>query len=89
LLDTTGKDKKRYGFRHFFNAYMSGKALGPILAKEYGKERRALSPDSNSPAIERQEESMKASTEAVGWKTANAVRTPSVPPTSRSTSPQC
>ncbi|MEK9616402.1 MAG: ABC transporter substrate-binding protein, partial [Deltaproteobacteria bacterium] len=22
--DTTGKDKKRYGFRHFFNAYMSG-----------------------------------------------------------------
>ncbi len=22
--DTTGKDKKRYGFRHFFNAYQSG-----------------------------------------------------------------
>ena len=30
--DTTGKDKRRYGFRHFFNAYMSGQALGPILA---------------------------------------------------------
>ncbi|MEQ9198633.1 MAG: ABC transporter substrate-binding protein, partial [Rhodospirillales bacterium] len=28
--DTTGKDKKRYGFRHFFNAYMSGAALGPV-----------------------------------------------------------
>ncbi len=24
--DTTGKDRRRYGFRHFFNAYMSGQA---------------------------------------------------------------
>ena len=31
--DTTGKDKKKYGFRHFFNAYQSGIALGPVLAK--------------------------------------------------------
>ncbi len=27
--DTTGKDRKANGFRHFFNAYMSGAALGP------------------------------------------------------------
>ncbi len=39
--DTTGKDKRRYGFRHFFNTYMSGAALGPVLADEYGNERRA------------------------------------------------
>ena len=35
--DTTGKDKKRNGFRHFFNAYMSGAALAPVLEKSYGK----------------------------------------------------
>ncbi len=39
--DTTGKDKRRYGFRHFFNAYMSGRALGPILKKEFGTQRVA------------------------------------------------
>jgi len=39
--DTTGKDKRRYGFRHFFNAYMSGAALGPVLEKEMGNDRRA------------------------------------------------
>ncbi len=39
--DTTGKDKKRYGFRHFFNAYMSGQAIAPILKEEYGTDRRA------------------------------------------------
>src|SRR3546814_2084133 len=36
--DTTGKDKRRYGFRHFFNAYMSGRALGPVLAQERSEE---------------------------------------------------
>src|SRR3546814_15332025 len=40
--DTTGKDRRRYGFREFFNAFMSGQALGPIIAQEYGKERRAF-----------------------------------------------
>ena len=39
--DTTGKDKKANGFRHFFNSYMSAAALAPILAKEYGNERKA------------------------------------------------
>ncbi|MCK5663938.1 MAG: ABC transporter substrate-binding protein, partial [Thiotrichaceae bacterium] len=37
--DTTGKDKRRYGFRHFFNAKMSGSALGPVLKKEMGTDR--------------------------------------------------
>ena len=29
--DTTGKDRRRNGFRHFFNAYQSGAALAPGL----------------------------------------------------------
>lgn len=74
--DTTGKDKRRYGFRHFFNAYMSGKALGPVLGKEYGKERRAYHLTADYTWGWTQEESMKASTEALGWKTVAAVRTP-------------
>jgi len=74
--DTTGKDKRRYGFRHFFNAYMSGRALGPVLDKEYGKERRAyhLTADYNWGWT--QEESMKNTTEELGWQTANTVKTP-------------
>ncbi len=74
--DTTGKDKRRYGFRHFFNAYMSGRALGPVLEKEYGKERRAyhLTADYNWGWT--QEESMKDTTEEIGWQTVNTVKTP-------------
>ena len=74
--DTTGKDKKANGFRHFFNAYMSGAALAPVLAKEYGSERRAyhLTADYNWGWT--QEESIVASTEALGWETVNTVKTP-------------
>lgn len=74
--DTTGKDKKRFGFRHFFNAYQSGLALGPILAEQLGKERRAyhLTADYNWGWT--QEESIKNTTEGLGWETVNAVRTP-------------
>ncbi|HSN41984.1 MAG TPA: ABC transporter substrate-binding protein [Burkholderiales bacterium] len=74
--DTTGKDKRRYGFRHFFDAYMSGKALGPILAKEMGKDRRAYHLTADYTWGWTQEESMKNNTEALGWKTVAAVRTP-------------
>ena len=42
--DTTGKDRRRYGFRHFFNAYQSGQALGPILSAEYGDGPQRLPP---------------------------------------------
>ncbi|MEM1004316.1 MAG: substrate-binding protein [Pseudomonadota bacterium] len=74
--DTTGKDKKANGFRHFFNAYMSGAALAPVLAAEMGKERRAyhLTADYNWGWT--QEESIVASTEALGWQTVNTVKTP-------------
>ena len=74
--DTTGKDKKANGFRHFFNAYMSGAALGPVLEKNYGKERRAYHLTADYTWGWTQEESIVASTEAIGWTTAEKVMTP-------------
>lgn len=74
--DTTGKDKKRYGFRHFFNAYQSGVALGPVLGQEYGKDRKAYHLTADYTWGWTQEESMKNATEALGWETVAAVRTP-------------
>lgn len=74
--DTTGKDKRRNGFRHFFNAYMSGAALGPVLEKEYGKERQAYHLTADYTWGWTQEESMKNTTEALGWKTTKTVKTP-------------
>ncbi len=74
--DTTGKDKRRYGFRHFFNAYMSGAALGPVLGKDYGKDRGAYHLTADYTWGWTQEESIKNATEGLGWKTTAAVRTP-------------
>lgn len=74
--DTTGKDKKANGFRHFFNAYMSGAALGPVLEKEYGKERNAYHLTADYTWGWTQEASIQASTENIGWSTAQKVMTP-------------
>ena len=43
--DTTGKDKKRYGFRHFFNAYQSGIALGAGAGQGLRQGPHRLPPD--------------------------------------------
>ena len=74
--DTTGKDRRRYGFRHFFNAYMSGQALAPVLKKAYGSDRKAYHLTADYTWGWTQEESLKDATEKLGWKTVNAVRTP-------------
>lgn len=74
--DTTGKDKKRYGFRHFFNAYQSGIGLAPAIVNEYGADRRAYHLTADYTWGWTQEESMKAATEKLGWETVQAVRTP-------------
>lgn len=74
--DTTGKDKKANGFRHFFNTEMSGKALGPILEANYGKDRNAYHLTADYTWGWSQEGSMKSYTEALGWNTVEAVRTP-------------
>ena len=74
--DTTGKDKKANGFRHFFNSYMSGAALAPILAANYGSDRKTyhLTADYNWGYTT--EEAVRTSTEALGWETVAAVKTP-------------
>ena len=74
--DTTGKDRKANGFRHFFNSYMTGAALAPVLAAQYGTDRKAyhLTADYNWGYTT--EEAIRASTEAMGWETVNTVKTP-------------
>ena len=74
--DTTGKDRKANGFRHFFNSYMSGAALAPVLAANYGADRKAyhLTADYNWGYTT--EEAVVQATEALGWETVNAVKTP-------------
>jgi ABC-type branched-subunit amino acid transport system substrate-binding protein len=74
--DTTGKDRRRYGFRHFFNAYMSGIALGPILAEAYGKDRRAYHLTADYTWGHTQYSSIKNATEEQGWTTVNNIMTP-------------
>ncbi len=74
--DTTGKDKRANGFRHFFNSYMSGAALAPILVNQYGADRKAyhLTADYNWGYTT--EQAVRESTEALGWETVNTVLTP-------------
>ncbi|WP_339948671.1 substrate-binding protein [uncultured Albimonas sp.] len=74
--DTTGKDKKANGFRHFFNAYMSGAALAPVLKSNYGADRKAYHLTADYTWGWTQEESIAAATEALGWTTVEKVRTP-------------
>jgi ABC-type branched-subunit amino acid transport system substrate-binding protein len=75
--DTTGKDRRRYGFRHFFNAHMSGAALAPVLQAEYGDERQVYHLTADYTWGWSQEESIQKATAAqANWKTVNAVRTP-------------
>ena len=74
--DTTGKDRRRNGFRHFFNTEMSGAALGPVLEANYGKDRKAYHLTADYTWGWSQEGSIKKYTEALGWETVAAVRTP-------------
>ena len=74
--DTTGKDKKANGFRHFFNGYMSGAALAPVLKNQYGADRKAYHLTADYTWGWTQQESIAAATEALGWETVNNVLTP-------------
>ncbi|MEN8708597.1 MAG: substrate-binding protein [Paracoccaceae bacterium] len=74
--DTTGKDRKANGFRYFFNAYMSGAALAPVLAKEYGTDRKVYHLTADYTWGWSVQESIAASTGALGWETVQDVRTP-------------
>ena len=74
--DTTGKDRRANGFRHFFDTEMSGAALGPVLNKAYGSDRVAYHLTADYTWGWSQEGSIKKYTEKYGWKTVAAVRTP-------------
>ena len=74
--DTTGKDRKANGFRHFFNGFMSGAALGPVLNNAYGGSRRAYHLTADYTWGWTQQESIQAATEAIGWETVENVLTP-------------
>ncbi|MEC9267548.1 MAG: substrate-binding protein [Pseudomonadota bacterium] len=74
--DTTGKDRRRNGFRHFFNTEMSGAALGPVMEANYGNDRKAYHLTADYTWGWSQEGSIKKYSEAIGWETVNAVRTP-------------
>jgi ABC-type branched-subunit amino acid transport system substrate-binding protein len=74
--DTTGKDKRANGFRHFFNTEMSGAALGPVLKNLFGTDRIAYHLTADYNWGWSQEGSIKKYSEALGWQTINAVRTP-------------
>ncbi|MEO1471693.1 MAG: ABC transporter substrate-binding protein, partial [Pseudomonadota bacterium] len=74
--DTTGKDKRANGFRHFCNAYMSGAALGPVLEAEYGKDRNVYMLVADYNWGWSVEETMKEVANNTGWNTVASVRTP-------------
>ena len=74
--DTTGKDKRANGFRHFFNTEMSGAALAPVLEKAFGRDRVAYHLTADYTWGWSQEGSIKKYTEAMDWVTVEAVRTP-------------
>jgi branched-chain amino acid transport system substrate-binding protein len=74
--DTTGKDRKKNGFRHFFNTEMTGAALAPILKKEFGADRKVYHITADYSWGWSQEKSIKKYTERLGWRSEDAVRTP-------------
>jgi ABC-type branched-subunit amino acid transport system substrate-binding protein len=87
--DTTGKDKKKYGFRHFFNAYQSGIALGPILGEAYGKDRVAYHLTADYTWGWTQEESMKPPPKRSAGRPCRPSAPRSTLATSASISPRC
>jgi ABC-type branched-subunit amino acid transport system substrate-binding protein len=74
--DTTGKDKRANGFRHFFNTEMTGAALAPVLKNSYGTDRRAYHLTADYTWGWSQEESIKKYTEELGWETVATALTP-------------
>jgi ABC-type branched-subunit amino acid transport system substrate-binding protein len=74
--DTTGKDRRANGFRHFFNTEMTGSALAPILEGLYGADRKAYHLTADYNWGWSQERSIRTYTENLGWETVNSVLTP-------------
>ncbi|MBO0344645.1 substrate-binding protein [Roseibium limicola] len=74
--DTTGKDRRANGFRHFFNTEMTGAALAPVLKNAMGEGRKVYHLTADYTWGWSQEGSIQKYTEPFGWDTVAAVRTP-------------
>ncbi|MYN14732.1 ABC transporter substrate-binding protein [Pusillimonas sp. TS35] len=67
--ETTGVDCQRYGFRLCYFAYTACKAIAPVLAKNLGKDRKAVYLVPDYTYGHTTFDSMKEFTEKEGWKT--------------------
>ena len=74
--DTTGQDCVRYSFREMFNAYMTGQALAPIVANDYGSELDFYQLYADYTWGQTQEASMRQFFEAEGWNETETAPTP-------------
>src|SRR6056300_1904623 len=75
--DTTGKDRKRYGFRHMFNCHQSALALRPVLDKAYGKDRKVYHLTADYTWGWSQQDSIEKGMAAeANWNTVANVKTP-------------
>ncbi|WP_136602152.1 substrate-binding protein [Salinigranum halophilum] len=75
--DTTGPECVRYSFREMFNAYMTGQALAPVLADEYGEDLNFYQLYADYSWGQTQQESMNQFfTEVGGWTQLDSVPTP-------------
>lgn len=94
--DTTGKDCVRYGFRQNFFGQTAAAAIGPVMVREFGKNKKAayLTPDYTYGHTVTK--SMQDFLATAGWTTvtnqvARSAR-PTIPPTcsmSRTPAPTC
>lgn len=72
----TGADKSRNGFRHHMNAQMSDTALSSVLVQDLGSDRSAYYLTADYSWGYDNESTIRAATEASGWNTVEAVKTP-------------
>ncbi|MFB6156562.1 MAG: substrate-binding protein [Haloferacaceae archaeon] len=74
--DTTGKSCVRYSFREMFNAYMTGQALSPVLASEFGSDLNFYQLYADYTWGQTVQSSMKQFLEKQGWSQVDSVPTP-------------
>ncbi|MFC6787085.1 substrate-binding protein [Halobaculum halobium] len=75
--DTTGSECVRYSFREMFNAYMTGQALAPVLAEEYGEDLNFYQLYADYSWGQTQQASMEQFfTDVANWSQIESVPTP-------------
>nr|WP_313692770.1 substrate-binding protein [Halobaculum sp. XH14] len=74
--DTTGPECVRYSFREMFNAYMTGQALAPVVAEEYGDDLNFYQLYADYSWGQTQQASMEQFLTEAGWSQIESVPTP-------------